>query len=74
MLVLTRKEGDSFLIGDNIEVMVQSIKGDKVRIAISAPKDIMILRKELVEACELNRSALLPEVSAINALKDSMKK
>ena len=74
MLIITRKEGDSFLIGDNVEVTIQSVKGERVRIAISAPKEIQILRKELVEAEQTNKSSVLPEVTAINALKDSLKK
>jgi len=54
MLVLTRKEKQSFLIGDNIEVTVLEITGDKAKIAISAPRDISVLRKELAETRQIN--------------------
>lgn len=46
MLVLTRKEDESLLIGDNIRVMVVEIRGDKVRLGIDAPKDVAILRDD----------------------------
>jgi len=54
MLVLSRKEKQSFLIGDDIEITVLEISGDKIKIAISAPKEITILRKELAEAKQAN--------------------
>jgi len=54
MLVLSRKEKQSFLIGDDIEITVLEISGDKAKIAISAPKEITILRKELAEAKQAN--------------------
>lgn len=54
MLVLSRKEKQSFLIGENVEITVLEISGDKVKIAISAPKEISILRKELAEAKQAN--------------------
>lgn len=57
MLVLTRKQGQSLLIGDNVELTVLEISGDKVRIAIDAPKDISILRKELAEARAANKES-----------------
>lgn len=47
MLILTRKKGESFLIGDNITVVVSSIKGERVRIGIEAPNNVMIRREEL---------------------------
>ena len=45
MLVLSRKAGQSILIGHNIEVRIIEIQGDQVKIGINAPKDISILRK-----------------------------
>ena len=49
MLVLSRRAGESFLIGDSIEVQVVSIKGDRVRIGVDAPRNISVLRRELIE-------------------------
>ena len=47
MLVLTRKSNQSIMIGDDIEVSVLSILGEKVRIGIQAPRDIPVFRKEV---------------------------
>ncbi len=47
MLVLTRKSNQSIMIGDDIEVSVLSVMGDKVRIGIRAPQDIPVFRTEI---------------------------
>ena len=47
MLVLTRKIGESFVIGDSITITVVSPKGGQVRVGIDAPKDLAITRSEL---------------------------
>ena len=47
MLVLTRKSNQSIMIGDDVEVSVLSIMGEKVRIGISAPRDVPVFRKEI---------------------------
>lgn len=49
MLVLSRKENQSIRIGDGIEIVVSQIRGNSVRLAISAPPSVPILRKELVQ-------------------------
>ena len=49
MLILTRKEGESINIGDDVSVVVLSTKGNQVRIGISAPKEVTILREEVAE-------------------------
>ena len=49
MLVLTRKNGETIKIGDDIEITVISSKNDQVKIGIKAPKNIEILRKEIYE-------------------------
>lgn len=73
MLILTRKQGEAFLLDDNIEITLLEVSGDKVKIAIDAPKQVKILRKELAEARELNREALLTEHPDLTALKNIMK-
>lgn len=47
MLVLTRKENESIVIGEDIEVRVARIQGNNVRIGVIAPKNISVYRKEL---------------------------
>jgi carbon storage regulator len=47
MLVLTRKSNQSIMIGDDIEVSVLSVMGDKVRIGIQAPQEIPVFRTEI---------------------------
>ena len=54
MLVLSRKEKQSFLLGGDIEITILEISGDKAKIAIDAPKEITILRKELAETRQAN--------------------
>lgn len=49
MLVLTRKNGETIKIGDDIEITIIQSKNDQVKIGIKAPKNIEILRKELFE-------------------------
>ncbi|MUT65016.1 carbon storage regulator CsrA [Paenibacillus sp. NEAU-GSW1] len=73
MLVLTRKKGESLLIGGDIEISVLEIAGDSVRIGIKAPGDIGILRKELYVSVEnMNRNAQQSTISAQD-LKDQFK-
>lgn len=50
MLVLTRKTNESILIGDNIKITLVKVSGGSVRIGIDAPKDVKIVRSELIEA------------------------
>jgi carbon storage regulator len=49
MLVLTRKPSQSILIGDEIEVQVLSVSGEKIRLGITAPRDVSIFRNEVLE-------------------------
>ena len=72
MLVLQRKRCQSIMIGDNIELSVLDIGSDWVKLAISAPKDISILRAELAEAARANRESA--DTASMNALKKIMKK
>lgn len=67
MLVLTRRKGESVLIGDNIEITVLEASNDTIKIGISAPRDINVLRKELyVEVENENKSAIQPALSALD--------
>ena len=52
MLILTRKVGESVLIGDGIKVSVLAVKGNQVRVGIDAPKDVSVHREEVRERLE----------------------
>lgn len=57
MLILTRKIGQSFQIGDNIKITVTELSGDKVKIGIEAPQEFRVLREELCKTVESNQAA-----------------
>lgn len=56
MLVLTRKTNQSIVIGDDIEVSVLAVSRDKIRLGISAPKDVPVYRKEVWLSIQKNSS------------------
>lgn len=59
MLALTRKKGESLIVNNNIEITVLEIRGDQIKIGISAPKDVPIYRKEVyLQIQEENKAAL----------------
>jgi carbon storage regulator len=63
MLVLSRQVDETIMIGDDIEVTVVDIRGDKVRLGITAPKEIAVHRKEVYEAIKReNRAAAQVQV------------
>lgn len=56
MLVLTRTENESVIIGDDIEIVVTEIRGKKVRLGINAPRNITVHRKEIYEAIQAQKN------------------
>ena len=73
MLILRRKKNESLLIGDNIRITIIDCAGDGVRLAIDAPKQISILREELSEAEQSNKSALAPSADSVLMLQSILK-
>ena len=71
MLVITRKEGESLLIGDNIEINISKIADGNVKIAINAPREMTILRKELVT--EIKAENIIAAKVDLNLLKNYKK-
>ncbi|WP_315121927.1 carbon storage regulator CsrA [uncultured Clostridium sp.] len=70
MLVIGRKKGESLLIGDDIEITVVKIEDGSVRLAIEAPRDVNILRKELYKAVEQeNKNAVEVDISLLKNIK-----
>ncbi|MGI6123178.1 MAG: carbon storage regulator CsrA [Acetivibrionales bacterium] len=75
MLVLTRKKGQSLMIGHDIELSVIDIQGDQVRIGINAPKNVTIHRKEIFEEIKKeNLSAIAGKDTNIQVLNEKFKK
>lgn len=59
MLALSRKQGESIMIGNDIEVAILEMKGDQVKIGIAAPKSVPIYRREIyVQIQEANKEAV----------------
>lgn len=59
MLALSRKQGESIVVGNDIEITILEIKGDQVKIGIKAPKAVPVYRKELyVQITDANREAI----------------
>lgn len=70
MLVISRKKGESLLIGDDIEITVEKIDHSNVKISIKAPKEKVILRKEVYEKVKQeNSNAIATKEDILNVLK-----
>lgn len=63
MLVVSRKADESIIIGDNIEITILETTKDRVKIGISAPRDITVIRNELRDTLNVNKesSAAIPQ-------------
>lgn len=57
MLVLSRQRDETIMIGDDVEITIVDIRGDKVRLGISAPRQIQVHRKEVYEAIKSENAA-----------------
>jgi carbon storage regulator len=75
MLILTRKEDESIIIGNDIEVSVVDIKGDQVKLGIKAPKEIKVYRREVFTAIQKENLAAakagtsLPDIGFVQKQK-----
>lgn len=75
MLILTRKTGQGFTIGDDIEITITEVSGDKVRVGINAPREVKILRSELTQTLEENvAAAAAADRQSLRALAMGLKK
>lgn len=71
MLIITRKKGESLMIGDDIEITISKLDDGSVKLGIQAPKEITILRKELYEAVEKeNREAMKINMDLLKNIKN----
>jgi carbon storage regulator len=70
MLIITRKKGESLMIGDDIEIIISKIDDGSVKIGINAPKNVSILRKEIYEEVENeNKEATKIDLSVLKSIK-----
>ena len=60
MLILSRKVGQSLMLGDGVEITITEVSGDRVKIGISAPADIKVYRKEIYSTIQENQSPAAP--------------
>jgi carbon storage regulator len=71
MLVIRRRAGESFVIGDNVEVEILEIVGSQVKIGIRAPREVAVVRKEIYLTAEQNRAAAkLPRAAMDDLLRN----
>lgn len=73
MLVITRHAGESLLIGDDIEIHIVEVQGDKVKIGIVAPRDIRILRRELLDEVRTTNEQAADVSISLEALASAVK-
>jgi carbon storage regulator len=74
MLVLTRRTGESVMIGDDVVITVLECRGDVVRLGIKAPRDVQVHREEVYrELQDANRAAASPTDDAVAALTRMLK-
>jgi carbon storage regulator len=73
MLALSRKKGEAIVINNNIEITVLELKGDQVKIGITAPKEVPVYRKEVyLQIQQENEQAMSSD--SLNALSNFFKK
>jgi len=56
MLVLSRQKDESIVIGDNVEITIVDVRGDKVRLGITAPKEVPVHRREVYDAIQREKA------------------
>ena len=69
MLALSRKKNEAIVVGNNIEITVLEVRGDQVKLGISAPKEVPIYRKEVYAQIQ-KENAESVDVGALDQLKD----
>ena len=70
MLALSRKKNEALIINNNVEITILEIKGDQVKIGITAPKEVPVYRKELYLQIQNANKESVADVDGLAALKD----
>lgn len=74
MLVITRQPGSSILIGDDVKITILEVSGDKIKIGIDAPKQVRIMRSEVLDTERANLEAdQSVKAQALETLKEKLK-
>ena len=75
MLVLSRRIGESVVVGDDVTITVLEVRGDVVRIGIDAPRSVAVHRAELLEQLEtMNKEAASPSDDAVESLSQALRR
>ena len=75
MLVLSRRVGESVVIGDDVTVTILEVRGDIVRVGIDAPRSVAVHRAELLEQLEAsNRESASPSEDAVASLSEALRR
>ncbi|MCW2526755.1 MAG: csrA [Pseudonocardiales bacterium] len=73
MLILTRRVGESIVVGDDIVLTVFEVRGDAVRVGIEAPRSVQVHRQEVYDELKrLNEQSVSPSDDAVDALRDAL--
>jgi carbon storage regulator len=74
MLVLSRRAGESVVVGDDVTITILEVRGDVIRVGIDAPRSIAVHRAELLEQLEsVNREASSPSDDAVASLTQAFR-
>jgi len=74
MLVLSRKKGQSIVLQDKIEITVLEVEGDTIKLGISAPKEVPIIRKELLQSVQDSNRDAVTQRTDVASLSKHLKK
>ena len=74
MLVLSRQKDESIIIGDDVEIIIVDVRGDKVRLGITAPKDVSVHRREVYDAIQREKNAKISDEAADQETKPPIAK
>ncbi|GAB6116983.1 carbon storage regulator CsrA [Thermoanaerobacter sp. CM-CNRG TB177] len=74
MLILTRKVGQAIIIGENVEIKILEIVDGQIKLGVTAPKSISVLRKELIEIKDENLKAASVNKEVLSQLENFIKK